>query len=71
MALMESDWWVGFLGDDFIICKPMVQEILNLKKNHHWNLGFFFFSFFSQLGSTFKVLFTLGVVTKACSHFGQ
>jgi hypothetical protein len=62
MALMESDWWVGFLGGDFIICISMVQKILNVKKNHNWN--YFYLFFVSQLGSTFKVLFTLGVVIR-------
>jgi hypothetical protein len=63
---------MGFLGGDFIICKPMLQEILNLrKKNHHWNfiLFYFFHNWPHVQGifhtrSCYKCMFTLWPIAK-------
>jgi hypothetical protein len=34
LLLLESPWWVRFLGGDFIIFRPKVKEILNLGDFH-------------------------------------
>jgi hypothetical protein len=31
LTLLESLWWMGLLGDDFIIVKPNLSDILNFK----------------------------------------
>jgi hypothetical protein len=48
LVFLESLWWVGFLGDDFIISTPNVREIFNFEEllsleiNSNFKIKYFF-----------------------------